>query len=149
MNEIAFPSFELSPLRGNSSRIVLKGTKMRMLVEFCSSLPIMDEHADHLETNSVQQYGVAHCGTPGEQVARHFPAENAYAAALVVVLVIEPAPNLQGDGSHLAVNRGNTRDLAVGAGVIADGADIVARDDWRNVYARAWIRSECRGSRHK
>src|SRR5260370_41425279 len=74
------------------------------------------------------------CGTSGKQVARHFAAEDADATALVVILVIDPASDLQGDGAYLAEDRRNPRDLAVGAGVVADGADIVARDQRRNVH---------------
>src|SRR6202023_3893848 len=57
----------------------------------------------------------------------------AHAPALVVVIVIEPTPNCRRDRPHLTVDRRHARDLAVGAGVIADRADIIARDQRRNI----------------
>ena len=45
----------------------------------------------------------------------------------------DPASDCQRDRPHLAVDRRYARDLAVGAGVIADRADVVARNQRRNI----------------
>src|SRR5258708_5335098 len=57
-------------------------------------VPNHGQYADHLEAHSVEQDGVADSGTPWEQIARHFAAQDAYAAALIVILVIDPASDL-------------------------------------------------------
>jgi len=89
----------------------------------------------------LRQDRIAHGGTAGEEVARHFAAEDADTAALVVIFVIDPASDLQGDGADPAENGWDAGDLAVSAGVIADGTDVVASDQRGNVYGEVdWFR---------
>ncbi len=91
------------------------------------------EHADDLEADAIEQDCVAHGGAAGEHVAGHLTSENANATALGVIVVVEPASDFERDGTHLTVNCGHAGDLTVGAGVIANGANVVAGDDGRDV----------------
>ena len=90
------------------------------------------EHPDHLEAHAVEEDGIADGGASGKHIACHLASENADAAALVIVFVIDPSPYLERDRAHLVVNGRHAGDLSVGAGVVADGADIVARNQGGN-----------------
>jgi len=98
------------------------------------------QDADHLEANPVQQNGIADSGASGKHVVIHLHPEDAHAAALRVVVVVDPASQGERDSAYMAVDGGHARDLAVGARVVAHGADIVAGDDGRDVERECRLR---------
>jgi hypothetical protein len=86
----------------------------------------LGDHADYVEADSVQENRGPDGGASREHVFEQFPSHHGDAAALSVVLVIEPAPRIDGYIANLVVVGGHAEDLAVGRTVIADGADIFA-----------------------
>src|SRR5581483_5177965 len=95
------------------------------------------EHADHFEVHAVEQNGIAHGRPAGKHVARHLTAKHADAAALLVIFIVNPTAHLQGNGTNVAVNGNDAGDLAVGTGVVADRANVVASDQGRDIDGEA------------
>ena len=89
------------------------------------------DHADDVETDSVEKNRGTHGRTSGEHVLEHFPSHDGHAAALGVVFIVEPAAGTDGHVANLVVIGGHAEDLAVGRAVVADGADVFTIQHWR------------------
>src|SRR5579864_8384522 len=126
MKEMAFSM--LLPFRGNNSRMVSMGTKMRALVPLLPSCPTFAD-ADDVEAHAIEEHGRADGGPAGENIFQQFPSDNRQTPVLRVVLVVEPASCADGDGADLVILGRDAEDLAVGRSVLAHGANILAVDD--------------------
>ena len=96
-------------------------------------LALQLQHADDLKANVVERDGVADGGASGKNVAPHHRAQYRHAAMLALILSVQPATGIHLDGADISIHRQNAEDLAVGAGVFADGANVVALKDGRDV----------------
>ena len=84
------------------------------------------DNADDVEVNAVQQDGAAHRRPAGKHILEQFPAHNGNTTMLSIVFLVEPAPRVHGHGADVGVLGSNTENLAIGAAILADSADIFA-----------------------